>query len=302
MSRQPSRRWTGERVFPYLAVAPAFVMMTLVLAYPMAQMAIISVLRYNLRNMLGPKPFVGLENYRFLLTLPDFWPSFARTLYFVFWGLAVEMVLSLGLALVVSRDFLGVGLARSIIMLPWMTSTAATAVTWGWLLEGSFGAVNYILLGLGIIRQPVLWLGTYGLTMNVLIAIDVWREVPVMTMMLVAGLQSIPGELFEAARIDGAGPLAIFALITMPLLVPTIMLVLTLRTMIALRVFDLVAILTAGGPGGSTEVIGTYIYRNAFSRFDFGAAAALSVILFVVTLVISLFYLRTLDRHREANA
>jgi len=160
------------------------------------------------------------------------------------------MILSVGLALVVSRDFLGVGLARSVIMLPWMTSTAATSVTWAWLLEGTFGAVNYILLHVGLIRQPVLWLGTWDLTMNVLIGLDVWREVPVMTMMLVAGLQSIPGELFEAARIDGAGFWAVLLRITMPLLVPTIMLVLTLRTMIALRVFDLVAILTSGAPAG----------------------------------------------------
>jgi multiple sugar transport system permease protein len=271
-----------------------------VLAYPMLQMAVISFLRYSLRNIMGAKPFVGFENYALLLKLPDFWPSFGRTIYFVFWGLAIQMVLSLGLALVVSRDFLGVGLARSIIMLPWMTSAAATSVMWAWLLEGTFGAVNYSLRMLGLIKQPILWLGTYGLTMNVVVGLDVWREVPVMTMMLVAGLQSIPGELHEAARIDGAGFWATFGRITMPLLVPTIILVLTLRTMIALRVFDLVAILTKGGPGGSTEVIGTFIYRNAFSRFDFGAAAALSVILFLVTLVFSLAYLKMLEKHREA--
>ncbi len=300
MPQRPRRKLTFERVFPYLAIAPALVLMVAVLAYPMLQMAVISFLQYNLRNIMGPKPFAGFDNYALLLKLPDFWPSFGRTLYFVFWGLLVQMILSLGLALVVSRDFFGVGLARSIIMLPWMTSSAATSVMWAWLLEGTFGAVNYGLRMLGLIRQPILWLGTYGLTMNVVIGLDTWREVPVMTMMLVAGLQSIPGELYEAARIDGAGFWSIFVRIAMPLLVPTIILVLTLRTMIALRVFDLVAILTKGGPGGSTEVIGTYIYRNAFSRFDFGAAAALSVILFLVTLVISLAYLRMLDSRREA--
>jgi len=296
---QRPRKPSFERVFPYLAIAPAFVLMAAVLAYPMLQMAVISFLRYSLRNILGPKPFIGLENYALLFRLPDFWPSFGRTIYFVFWGLLVEMILSIGLALVVSRSFVGVGLARSIIMLPWMTSAAATSVMWAWLLEGTFGAVNYGLRLLGLIRQPILWLGTYGLTMNVVIGLDVWREVPVMTMMLVAGLQSIPGELFEAARIDGAGFWAILFRVTMPLLVPTIILVLTLRTMIALRVFDLIAILTRGGPGGSTEVIGTYIYRNAFSRFDFGAAAALSVILFLVTLAISLVYLRMLEKRAE---
>ncbi|MGQ9632597.1 MAG: carbohydrate ABC transporter permease [bacterium] len=283
-------------LFPYLAVFPALLLLITVLAYPSAYSVYISFLRYKIMLLKKGTPFIGFGNYVFMLTDPEFWASLWRTFYFVFWALFWEIILSLGLAIVVAKPLKGIGIIRGIILLPWMIAPAAAAVMWAWLLEGSYGMINHMLLKAGLIKKPIIWLSTVGLSMNVIIWIDIWREVPVITMIFVAGLQGISYELYEAARIDGANAWQQFWNITLPLLKPAILLALILRTMIALRIFDLVFILTGGGPGGTTEVLGTYIYRTAFSGYDLGGAASLSIILLIITLGISIVYIKMLPK------
>lgn len=292
------RRSLRFSAFPYLALLPAIAVVLAVMIYPSVSLILMSLQRYSLGRQASY--FVGLKNYIYILSDPLFLRSLANTLYFSFWSLLIEMIVSLGLATVFSKSLKGIGFFRGVMLLPWMMASAVCAVVWAWLFEGSYGLINYLLLSAGIISQPIVWLSTPGLSMWVLIWIDIWRETPIVTMMLVAGLQSISNEVYEAARIDGANWWQQFSKITLPLLKPAILLALILRTMIVLRIYDTVAILTAGGPAGTTEVLGTYIHESAFSAFRFGRAAAASVVLLSITLLISLVYIRFLPKEMEA--
>lgn len=288
-----SRSLSRFSIFPYLALLPAIAFLLVVMIYPSIDLIFTSFQDYRLG---GESSFVGLNNYIYIFTDPLFWKSLANTLYFSFWSLSIEMVISLGLAMTFSKALKGIGFFRGVMLLPWMMSSAVCSVIWAWLFEGSYGLVNYLLLSAGIISQPIVWLSTPGLSMWVIIWIDIWRETPIVTMMLVAGLQSISNEVYEAARIDGANWWQQFLRITLPLLRPAILLALILRTMIVLRVYDTVAILTAGGPAGTTEVLGTYIHKAGFSSFRFDRAAAASAILLILTLLISLIYVKFLPK------
>lgn len=297
------RRLAGFRLrrsglFPCAALFPALLFLTVVMAYPVGYSLYLSLFDYRLGHRAAPR-FVGLGNYLYVLSDPMFWQSLRQTLFFSCFSLAFELVLALGLSVVLARPMRAVGLMRGLVLLPWMMSSAVAAVVWALLFEGSYGPVNYGLVKLGVVDRPVPWLSIPGVAMWTLIALDVWRETPVMTMMLVAGLQSIPHELLEAAAIDGAGPWSRFTALILPLLRPAIVLALLLRTMVVLRVYDVVAILTGGGPGGTTEVMGTYLYKQAFSSFFLGRASATATILVAITLAISLLYLRADPSQRE---
>ena len=294
-----SFRYKMSSLFPYVALLPTILLLLAAMAYPVGYSLYLSVLDFRLGQRVPPK-FVGLGNYVYVLNDPMFWQSLRQTLFFAAFSLLFEMVVALGLALVLARPMRAVGLMRGIVLLPWMIASAVAAVVWALLFEGSYGPINYAMVRLGLYDRPVPWLTIPGVAMWVLIALDVWRETPVVTMMLVAGLQSIPGELIEAAAIDGAGPWRRFTAVVLPSLRPAIVLALLLRTMVVLRVYDVVAILTGGGPGGTTEVIGTYLYKQAFSSFFLGRASATGIILVVITLAVSLLYLRADPSRREA--
>jgi ABC-type sugar transport system permease subunit len=245
------------------------------------------------RPALGTR-FVGLANYLQAAQDPLFRQVFGQTLYFVIASLALELAIGLGLALLLHRSFYGRNMVRGLILLPWMLSPVVAAFSWAWLLNDAYGLVNYLLVQGGLIQTPRSWLGTVGLAMPAVILVDVWRETPFVTVVLLAGLQSIPSEVREAARVDGASAIRAFLHVTLPLLRPSILVALLMRTMMAVRLFELVFVMTKGGPASSTEVLATYTYREAFLNFNMGYASSLAVVILLVSLAMSLVYIRTM--------
>ena len=214
-------------------------------------------------------------------------------------ALTCEFLLGLGLALLLNNQIRGRGFFRASLLVPMMLPTVVVGVVWRLMLNPNFGAVNETLKQFGIDTESLTWTASPKLALLSVIAVDVWQWTPFVFLVLLAGLQAIPQEPYEAALIDGSSRWQTFWHVTLPLLKPSILIVLLLRTMDLLRVFDQIFILTEGGPGFATETISLYIYRTAFRFFDFGYAAAMSFVLLALTNVISALYIKFLQS-REA--
>ena len=234
---------------------------------------------------------VGIENYSFLLSDPDFLRSLRFTLLFVAVSVPLELILGLGAALLLDQKMPLRGLVRAGVLIPWCIPTAVSARVWELVYDFHHGPLNALLAAAGLAGGPVNWLGSETGAFLAIVAADAWKTTPFVAIILLAGLQAIPGELHAQARIDRAGLLARFRRVTLPLLAPVIVVALLFRTIDALRIFDLVYVLTGGGPGGATTSLSLYSYRY-FLAGDFGYGSAASVVLFLVALGLSLLYIR----------
>jgi multiple sugar transport system permease protein len=241
----------------------------------------------------------GLGNFARLFSDNFFLTAMAHTLVYAVAALTCEFLLGLGLALLLNRQIRGRGFFRATLLVPMMLPPVVAAIVWRLLLNPNFGAINGMLKQIGIDTESLTWTASPGLAMLSVIAVDVWQWTPFVFLVLLAGLQAIPQEPYEAALIDGSSRWQTFWHVTLPLLKPAILIVLLLRTMDLLRVFDQIFILTEGGPGFATETVSLYIYRTAFRFFDFGYATAMSFVLLLLTNVISVFYIRLLQRHEN---
>jgi multiple sugar transport system permease protein len=201
-------------------------------------------------------------------------------------SVGIEFLLGLSFALLLNLNFRFRNFARASVILPWALPTAVMAMAWRWIYHDIYGVANDILLRLGIIREAVAWLGKSPLAMHAAIFSDAWKTTSFMALMLLAGLQSIPQELYAAASIDGAGGWARFRYVTLPLLRPVIILSLLFRSLQAFAVFDLIWVLTQGGPGGTTETLSVYLYSYTFRYLNLGYGSALSVAIFALSLII----------------
>jgi multiple sugar transport system permease protein len=219
----------------------------------------------------------------------------AHTFVYAIAALTCEFLLGLGLALLLNSEIRGRGIFRASLLVPMMLPAVVVGVVWRLMLNPNFGAINGTLKQIGINTESLTWTASPKLAMLSVIAVDVWQWTPFVFLVLLAGLQAIPQEPYEAALIDGSSRWQTFWHVTLPLLKPSILIVLLLRTMDLLRVFDQIFILTEGGPGFATETISLYIYRTAFRFFDFGYAAAMSFVLLALTNVISAIYIKFLE-------
>lgn len=267
---------------------PAIVVLLLVFAYPIARSFWLGLFAQNLGTELQPV-FIGLNNYIRILGDQHFWQTFWITLRFTVLSVALELLLGLGIALVLNRSFRGRGAVRTIAILPWALPTALIALGWTWIFNDQYGIANDILLRLGLINSGINWLGEPFTATVAIIVADVWKTTPFISILLLAGLQSIPQDLYEAYAIEGASPWQSFWQITLPLLMPQIVIAVLFRFAQAFGIFDLMQVMTGGGPGGATEVVSLYIYSNAMRYLDFGYASALIVVTFLLlALVIAL--------------
>ena len=286
LSNAGSRRAArAQRLLPYVLIAPAVAVLLALSIYPLIYSASVS-----LQTTAG----WGLGNFTRLLSDNFFLTAMAHTFVYAVAALTCEFLLGLGLALLLNSQIRGRGLFRASLLVPMMLPSVVAGVVWRLLLNPNFGAVNGTLKQIGIDTESLTWTASPVLAMVSVIAVDVWQWTPFVFLVLLAGLQAIPQEPYEAALIDGSNRWQTFRHVTLPLLKPAILIVLLLRTMDLLRVFDQIFILTEGGPGFATETISLYIYRTAFRFFDFGYAAAMSFVLLIVTNVISVFYIRVL--------
>jgi multiple sugar transport system permease protein len=263
----------------WLLLAPALLLLLLVYAYPILRSFWLSFYSQNLGTELRPL-FAGLDNYRRMAVDGRFWQSLTNTGFFTLVSVALELLLGLGLALVLNQTFRGGGLVRTIALLPWALPTALIATTWTWIFNDQFGVWNDLLQRLGIIQTGVNWLGDPNWAIWTVIAADVWKTTPFIAILLLAGLQSIPRDLYEAHALDGAKPSQSFFQITLPILLPQIVIATLFRVAQAFGIFDLVQVMTGGGPGGATETVSLYIYATIMRYLDFGYGAALVVVTF----------------------
>jgi multiple sugar transport system permease protein len=273
-------------------LAPMGLVLLLVIGYPLVDALWLSLHRVNLAHPDQGQPFVGLSNYVYAFRQTAFWDAFWRTLYFTVSSVGLELALGLLFALLLNERFPGNLGARLAMLFPWALLTVSNGLLWAWILNPTYGIANALLLGLGVLEAPKTWLSDTFWTMHVIILADAWKTVPTMTLLLLAGLQSIAPDLYEAAEVDGATRWQQFCRITLPLLRPMILVAVALRTIAAFRVFDVIYVLTGnGGPADSTKVLAFYAYDQAFRYLFFGYGAAISWLITAFMLVWIVSYL-----------
>lgn len=267
----------------WLLTLLAILILVMVFAYPIGRAFWLSLFTQNLGTELQPE-FSGLANYARLLGDGRFWQSLWHTTVFTVSSILIELVLGMAIALVLNQAFFGRGLVRTAALIPWALPTAVMGLAWQWIFNDQYGIANDILRFLPVV-DPVTWLGEPNLAMVALIAADVWKTTPFFAIILLAGLQSISEDLYEAHAIDGASPLQSFVQITLPLLTPQILIALLFRFAQAFGIFDLILVMTGGGPANATEMISLYIYDTVRRYLDFGYGAALVVVTFLLLII-----------------
>jgi multiple sugar transport system permease protein len=270
-----------EQITAGIFLLPAAILLLFVFGYPIVRAFWLSFFAKNLATKLQPV-FCGLDNYARMVGDGHFWQSFWIATTFTTASVILELLLGLGIALVLNQKFWGQGGVRTIAILPWALPTALMGLAWAWIFNDQFGVVNDILLRLGIIKTGINWLGEPTLALLATIFADVWKTTPFISILLLASLQSISPDLYEAHAMDGAKPWQSFYQITLPLLAPQILIATLFRFAQAFGIFDLIAVMTGGGPGGATEVISLYIYSTVMRYLDFGYGAALMVVTFLL--------------------
>ncbi len=279
-----------DRTLGYALVAPSIAVLLALSIYPL-----INAVTISLHVTSGAASRWSLGNFARLLSDRFFLAALGHTLIYAAGALTIEFFLGLALAVLLNNKMRGRGFFRAGLLVPMMLPTVVVGVVWRLMLNPNFGVVNGTLKRLGLNTASLTWTSSPRLAMLSVIAVDVWQWTPFMFLILLAGLQAIPQEPYEAALIDGSSGWQTFRNVTLPLLKPAILVALLLRTMDLLRVFDQVFILTEGGPGFATETISLYIYRTAFRFSNFGYAAAMSFVLLIITNIISVFYIRVLQ-------
>lgn len=251
---------------------------------------------HDLRMPWLGRPFIGLANYAEALTDPRFGAAMAHTVFFTGTSVAIELVLGLVLALGMSRAAHSRGVLRVAVLLPWAIPTVVVGLLWRFMFDSESGIVNAAIAGTGVVPEGFVWFVSPGAVWVPVILADVWKMTPFVALMLLAGLESIDRALYEAARIDGASVWRQFIEITLPLLWPALAVATLFRALDGLRVFDLIYVLTAGGPGTATEPISLYTFNALLQNLRFGFGSALAMIVFALTFVFALVYIRLLGR------
>ncbi len=293
MSGRRRRREEGPLAWAF--VTPALAVILLVALFPLAWTVWESLHLHDLRMPWLGHPFVGLGNYVAIVHDGRFWRALAHTAFFTATSVALELVLGLLLALALNVPFRGRGAARAAVLVPWAIPTVVAALLWRFIFDSQAGIANVVLRDVGVLDRPIVWFIRPTTAWVPVILADVWKTTPFVALLLLAGLQTIDRALYEAAATDGAGPWWQLRHITLPLLKPAIVVVLIFRTLDAFRVFDLVYVLTGGGPGTATEPIALYTFNTLLQNLQFGYGSALSVLVFVATFALAVLYIKGLE-------
>ena len=285
-------------LFAYFLNAPSLIAIFLLAGYPILYSAWISLHKYNLKR---PKifEFVGLDNYAYLLESPEFWSSLWITVQFTVLVVTAVIVLGVCVALLLHRPFPGRAILRTLILLPWAIPPVVNGLMWQWIYDSKIGALNGLLVSLGLISEYRGWLSDPTSALLALAFADVWNVLPLAVILLLAALQKIPEELYEAARVDGAGAFQAFWFVTFPWLAQTLLVVLILQTLSAIRAFDVIYVLTAGGPGTATTTLVWKTYLTTFENLDFGLGNAYAYAVSLITFGFALVYFRVLYRRGD---
>lgn len=283
---------------PYYFILPIFIPLLILFGYPLVKSCIMAFQNYRLGN---PDIYFNyFENFKKLFGDSDFPLILKNSLIYVAASVSCQFLLGLGLALSLKKRFPGRGIYQSVVFLPWAFSAFVVGLVFRWSFNGEYGVVNDILLKLGLVDKGPAWLGTPGLSLLVVIIAMVWIGIPFFGIMILAALQSIPSDMYEAADIDGCGVFRKFFSLTVPMIKPTIIMTILLRTIWIFNSFDLIVIMTGGGPANFSQTLPSYMYTKAFSSYDFGLAGALGVVLMVMLGLYAVIFLK-LSRYDEAG-
>jgi multiple sugar transport system permease protein len=278
-----------ERRLGAVMLAPSLAVIALVAAYPIGYAIWLSLNEYSVITP-GLSRFVGLGNYTDALGSSQFWEAMETTVLFTAISVSLELVIGLAMALVMHQAFRGRALLRAVVLVPWAILTVVTAITWRTIFEPELGFVNTMLSSLSLPGADVVWLGQEGYALGVMIFADVWKTAPFMALLLLAGLQGIPDDLYDAAKVDGASTWQRFRGVTLPLLTPAITVALIFRTLDALRIFDLPYVLTKGANG--TETLSLVAQKELVVNRNTGLGSALAVLTFITVMTVSFLYIR----------
>lgn len=273
-----------------LLIAPTVLVFTAVIVYPLVSAIYLSVFSIYTPTMQGE--FAGFDNYSRLLASGEFWRSLANNVVWTAGTLLLQIVFGIAVALLLHRNIVFRSLARSLVLFPYFLSTVVAVLVWRWLFNDLYGVLNHMLLWARIVDAPVDWLGTMPNAMVSLIFVGAWKYFPFVVIAVLARLQSIPVELYEAATIDGAGRFARFRDVTLPQLREVLIVIVLLRTIWDFKEFDLIYLLTGGGPVISTQTLPLMVYKEAFSLNQMGGASAVAVLMMLIMLVFMTLYLR----------
>lgn len=270
-------------VIAWIALAPVLVWL---LVYKYIALVWNLVLSFFERSYTGEMTFVGLENWSTLMQDPVF-PTALRNTIVLFGTIPVSIALALFIAILLNQKFPGSQVFRSVFFLPYITMMVAIAVIWQYMFHTEQGVINYVLMNLGLIGDPISWLGDSTWALVSVFVVQVWKTTGFYVIIILAGLQTIPQQVYEVSRIDGASRWQQFRHLTLPLLKPTLGVCMLVGVVISFRLFDLILVMTGGGPGNSTEILLTWIYRQMFAYGDFGYGAVLSTIMVVATVIVA---------------
>jgi ABC-type sugar transport system permease subunit len=284
----------SRRQLAWLLFLPSVIALVGVLAYPAGRTVYISLTTDRLDMPFLGQPYVGLKNYIFILQQQDFWSSLGVSAYFTVGSVISELILGMIVAVVLNESFRGRGLMRAAMLVPWAIPVVITARLFQFMYDVQYGPISALLRGLHLVGPTFDILASDTWAMPALILTDVWKNTPFMALLLLAGLQSIPSDLYESARVDGAGAAQRYLHITLPLMRGSVVIALLFRTITAFQTFDLPYVLTHGGPGTDTELLSLHAYRTLFSYVNFGRGSAMSVILALICFVMAAVYARQL--------
>jgi len=288
------QKYTRERWVSVLFLLPSVVFLLLTSVYPLLYSLRLSFFSWNMSIPFSQPVFVGLKNYANLVQDPAFISSVKITLIYVGAAVTIELILGMGLALLATSGARAMGLTRTVLLFPLMMTPVVAGILWRTLFHSTYGVINHLIGLVGIPAQT--WLGSPSQALPAVITVEIWQQLPVVTFVLAAGIQSLPVDMYKAAQVDGASRWQIFRMVTLPLLRPVIIVVLLLRIMDAFKVFDIVFMLTYGGPGQVTEVLSMLIYKTGLKFFQIGQASAMSWLFLIFIFIISFFFIRELQR------
>lgn len=288
-----------RNIWPYLLVAPALIIVLAVVFIPAGNAILMSFQNYDLRRP-SAMGFIGLDNYIKAFTDNLFWESLGRTLAWVVFGVGLQFIFGFSLALLLNKKFPGRGIFRSVSLIPWVTPGVLIALMWRWIYDGNFGVLNDLLMRLGVIESAIPFLSQRATAFPLVILTIVWQGIPFFALMILAGLQGIPGELYEASDIDGANAVQKLFRITIPSLKNTIFVTTLLRIIWVANSVDVIFNMTSGGPAYSTQTLSVYIF-NQGNALNLGYASTMSVIMTLILLTVAVPYLRTMFSGQEGK-
>jgi len=273
---------------------PALVLLAILIVYPLINSIIISFHSQLIYEQKGK--FVGLQNYIDFLKDKEFWHSFLLSIEWTLANVVGQVVLGVIMSLFLNEQFKGRTIVRGLVLLPFFMPVVSIMLMWRWMLNDSYGIINYLFMSIGIIKEPISWLGSTQYAFPVVIFISIWRYFPFVIINVLAKLQTIPTELYEAARIDGANTFSEFWYVTLPQISDVLKIVVMLRIIFMFKKVDEIMMLTNGGPGSSTEVLPLFAYRNAFEAMQLGKGAASSIIVLIILMVLMAIYFTYSDQ------